>query len=68
MMENAPQVWAWLEEGACFYVCGDARRMARDVDQALHRIVAEQGRLSDDAARAYVAELKRAKRYQRDVY
>jgi sulfite reductase (NADPH) flavoprotein alpha-component len=68
MRENAAQLWAWLEEGASFYVCGDARRMARDVDQTLHRIVAEQGRLADDAARAYVADLKRTRRYQRDVY
>jgi sulfite reductase (NADPH) flavoprotein alpha-component len=68
MLESAGQLWAWLQEGAYFYVCGDARRMARDVDQTLHRIVGEQGHLSEDAARSYVADLKRAKRYQRDVY
>jgi sulfite reductase (NADPH) flavoprotein alpha-component len=68
MLENAAQLWAWLEEGASFYVCGDARRMARDVDATLHRIVAEQGGRSEEAAKAYVAEMKRAKRYQRDVY
>jgi sulfite reductase (NADPH) flavoprotein alpha-component len=68
LLENAAQIWAWLEEGACFSVCGDAQRMARDVDATLHRIVAEQGGRSEEAANAYVADLKRAKRYQRDVY
>jgi sulfite reductase (NADPH) flavoprotein alpha-component len=43
MGENASLLWDWLEQGAHFYVCGDARRMARDVDQTLHTIIAEQG-------------------------
>ena len=68
MEESAAEVWAWLQEGATFYVCGDASRMARDVDEALKRIVAAQGALSADAAKAYVDDLARAKRYQRDVY
>ena len=68
LLQNAPRVWSWLQRGAHLYVCGDARRMARDVDQALHTIVAEQGRLSEAEAKAYVAGLVRAKRYQRDVY
>lgn len=68
MMQNAKELWHWLESGAHFYVCGDARRMALDVDHALHAIVAEQGGLSADAAKDYVRELSKAKRYQRDVY
>jgi sulfite reductase (NADPH) flavoprotein alpha-component len=68
MLENASDLWAWLEGGAYFYVCGDATRMARDVDEALHRIISEQGNFRPEAAKAYVAGLKRAKRYQRDVY
>jgi sulfite reductase (NADPH) flavoprotein alpha-component len=68
MMENAAEIWAWLQEGAHFYVCGDARRMALDVDHALLAIVAEQGRMSPEAAKDYVKELSKARRYQRDVY
>lgn len=68
MLQHGPEIWAWLQKGACFYVCGDAKRMARDVDQALKEIVAEQGNLSSEAAAAYVAALSKNKRYQRDVY
>jgi sulfite reductase (NADPH) flavoprotein alpha-component len=68
MTEHAAELWKWLEEGAHFYVCGDARRMARDVDAALHRIICEQGNMSEDEAKAYVANLTRTRRYQRDVY
>ncbi|MBN9671740.1 sulfite reductase subunit alpha [Roseibium aggregatum] len=68
MKENGKDLFAWLEDGACFYVCGDATRMARDVDQALHDVVATFGSLSPEAAEAYVANLKREKRYLRDVY
>ncbi len=59
----------WLEtEGAHFFVCGDARRMAKDVDAALHKIVQEQGCKSVDGAHEYVEKLKSDKRYKRDVY
>jgi sulfite reductase (NADPH) flavoprotein alpha-component len=68
MLEHAREVWAWLEEGAHFYVCGDASRMARDVDEALHKIVAAEGGQSPEEARRYIANLKNQKRYQRDVY
>jgi sulfite reductase (NADPH) flavoprotein alpha-component len=68
MLEQAAELWRWLEEGAHFYVCGDAKRMARDVDAALHQIVAEQGGKSPEEADAYVANLRSEKRYQRDVY
>ena len=68
MMEHADELWAWLEEGGCFYVCGDGKRMAKDVDVALHRVVEEKGGMDAAAAAAYVSNLKHAKRYLRDVY
>lgn len=68
MLEHAAQIWSWLKEGAYFYVCGDMNRMARDVDQALHQIVEEQGDLSEADARVYVKKLAKDKRYLRDVY
>ena len=68
MLERARELWDWLEDGAHFYVCGDANPMASDVDRALQQVVASQGNLTADAARAYVANLSRTGRYQRDVY
>ena len=68
MIENAAELWSWLEAGAHFYVCGDASRMAKDVDAALHKVVETVGGKSADEAKAYVAKLKSDKRYQRDVY
>ena len=68
MLENAAEIWSWLEAGAHFYVCGDASRMAKDVDAALHQIIETAGGKSAEDAKAYVAKLKSEKRYQRDVY
>jgi sulfite reductase (NADPH) flavoprotein alpha-component len=68
MLENAAELWSWLEEGAHFYVCGDASRMAKDVDAALHKAIETAGGKSPEEAKAYVAGLKSDKRYQRDVY
>jgi sulfite reductase (NADPH) flavoprotein alpha-component len=68
MMEHAPQFWAWLEDGASVYVCGDASRMAKDVHRALCRIVQEQGAMSAPAAEEYVGVLREQLRYHRDVY
>jgi len=68
MIENADELWAWLEEGGCFYVCGDAKRMAKDVDIALHRVVELKGGFDAEGAAAYVSNLKQTKRYLRDVY
>jgi sulfite reductase (NADPH) flavoprotein alpha-component len=69
MMENAAEIWKWMDgEGAHFFVCGDARRMAKDVDAALRKIVAEHGGKDPDAANEYVEKLKSDKRYKRDVY
>lgn len=68
MREKAEKLWAWLQNGAYFYVCGDAKRMAKDVDQTLHDIAQEVGGLSEADAKAYIKDLKKEKRYQRDVY
>ncbi len=68
MKEHGAELFAWLEEGGHFYICGDASRMAKDVDRALHEIVAEHGGMSDEQAVEYVTTLKREKRYVRDVY
>jgi sulfite reductase (NADPH) flavoprotein alpha-component len=68
MLENAQELWRWLDGGAHFYVCGDARRMAQDVDQALAHIIREQGGLSPDGAQKFLQELRKSNRYQRDVY
>ncbi len=69
MLENAAEIWKWIDsEGAQFFVCGDAKRMAKDVDAALRQIVREQGGKSADDANAYVEKLKSDKRYKRDVY
>ena len=68
MLEDAAELWSWLEEGAHFYVCGDAQRMAKDVDAALHAIIEQAGQKSKEEAEAYIKKLKAAHRYQRDVY
>jgi len=68
MLEQAGDLWRWIEDGAHFYVCGDASRMARDVDTALHRVVEQAGGCTADQAREYVQKMKEQKRYQRDVY
>ena len=68
MLEEAAELYAWLEQGACFYVCGDASRMAKDVDAALHQVVEKAGGKSPEEAAAYVEELKKSKRYRKDVY
>ena len=68
MREQGAHLWAWLQEGAQLYVCGDARRMAKDVDAALKDIVAVHGGMDADAAHEFVSGLAREKRYVRDVY
>lgn len=65
---HGAEVFAWLETGACLYVCGDARRMAIGVDAALHEIVSKHGNMCAADAAAYVARLRNDKRYRRDVY
>jgi len=68
MKESGAELWAWLQSGASFYVCGDASRMAKDVDTALHDIAQEHGGMSEDEAVEYIKELRKDKRYARDVY
>ena len=68
MLENGAELFEWLEEGAHFYVCGDASRMAADVHEALISVVKNYGAMSREEAEEYVEGLKKAKRYQRDVY
>jgi sulfite reductase (NADPH) flavoprotein alpha-component len=68
MIAQARDLYQWLEEGAHFYVCGDANRMAHDVHEALISVVENQAGMSREAAEVYVEDLKKTKRYQRDVY
>jgi sulfite reductase (NADPH) flavoprotein alpha-component len=68
MMEQASQFWNWLQDGANVFVCGDASRMAKDVDAALHAIVEKHGGMSSHAAEEYVHGMKEDHRYHRDVY
>jgi len=68
LLEQAEQVWQWLQDGAYLYVCGDATRMAKDVHDALVTIAQEQGQLGREQAEQYINDLRKAKRYQRDVY
>ena len=68
MSEHGEDLFEWLENGGYFYICGDATRMAKDVDQALCDIASKWGNLTADQAREYVNNLKREKRYLRDVY
>ena len=68
MAEHAEDLWRWLQDGAHFYVCGDATRMAKDVDAALRRLAMTEGRLSEPQARDWIVALARQGRYLRDVY
>lgn len=68
MLEHSRLLYDWLERGAIFYVCGDAARMATDVDKALHDIVAKEGGKTPEQAKDYLEVMKAAKRYRRDVY
>ncbi len=68
MRERAGELWSWLRRGAHLYVCGDAARMAADVDATLRGIVADQGGLDAAQADAFVADLVSSRRYVRDVY
>ncbi len=68
ILENAEQVWQWLQDGAYIYVCGDATRMAKDVHEALIQVVELQGNKTREQAEEWVNTLRKEKRYQRDVY
>ena len=68
MLEHGAELWSWLKEGAYFCVCGDASRMAKDVDVALRQIIQAHGGISAEETEAYVAQMAKEKRYVRDVY
>jgi len=68
MQESAAELWIWLEKGAHFYVCGDASRMAKDVNDTLINIISTEGKKTKEEATEYLTALKKDKRYQRDVY
>jgi len=68
LRENGEELWKWLENGAHFYVCGDAQYMAPDVEKALLESVRKFGGMDDNGAAAYLKKLKEDHRYQRDVY
>ena len=68
MYQHSVGIWAWMEAGAYIYICGDAKRMAKDVHQTLLRIIREQGQMSEEAAEEYMGRVKSEKRYLRDVY
>ena len=68
MRQNSADFWLWLQHGASLYVCGDAKEMAKSVDQALHSIIEREGKMSEEAAKEYVQNMKKEKRYLRDVY
>jgi len=68
MLENSKELWAWLQDGASFYVCGDASRMAHDVNEALISIAVTEGGMKREAAEEYITGLQKEKRYLRDVY
>lgn len=68
MLQKGAELWKWLSNGAAFYVCGDASRMAKDVDQALLKVAEEHGKLTPEEAVAFISQLKKEKRYLRDVY
>lgn len=68
MRESGADLYEWLERGGYFFVCGDAYYMAKDVDKALHEVIEVHGNKSKEEAEAYVNQLKKQKRYVRDVY
>ncbi|CNL22113.1 sulfite reductase subunit alpha [Yersinia enterocolitica] len=68
LREQGAELWSWIQQGAHIYVCGDANRMAKDVEQVLLDVVAEHGAMDTEQADEYLSELRLARRYQRDVY
>jgi sulfite reductase (NADPH) flavoprotein alpha-component len=68
MMENSLELWSWLEQGGYFYVCGDAKRMAVDVERALLSIISKHGTMDENRAQQYLDSMRKSGRYSRDVY
>lgn len=68
LMENKKELYQWLEKGAHFYLCGDRKNLAKDVNKTLLEIIRTEGGISEEQAEKYVKQLKREKRFQSDVY
>lgn len=68
MLEKGKELFEWIQKGACLYVCGDAHRMAKDVDAALHQIIMQHGNLDELGARNFIKKLRADKKYLRDIY
>jgi sulfite reductase (NADPH) flavoprotein alpha-component len=68
MLEQSKELFAWLQEGAAVYICGDEKNMAHDVHQTLIDIIEKEGGMSREKAEQYLADMQQQKRYQRDVY
>jgi sulfite reductase (NADPH) flavoprotein alpha-component len=68
MLEHGAELYDWLQKGGYFYVCGDAKNMAKDVDAALHTVAERHGNMTPEQAKEYVDALKKEKRYRKDVY
>jgi sulfite reductase (NADPH) flavoprotein alpha-component len=68
MLEHSKELFSWLQEGAAVYVCGDKNSMAKDVQTTLLQIIENEGGMSSEKAEEYLADMKKQKRYQRDVY
>lgn len=68
LRQQGAELWRWINDGAHIYVCGDANRMAKDVEQALLEVIAEFGGMDIEAADEFLSELRIERRYQRDVY
>ena len=66
--ENAAELWRWFQDGAHFFVCGDATRMARDVDATLRKMAVTEGGLTETQAKDWIVSLARQGRYKRDIY
>ena len=68
LLQNSTDLWSWLQDGAYLYLCGDATRMAKDVEATLHKIAEEQGKLAPQEAKAFIKQLRQEKRFLLDVY
>lgn len=68
LLMQAQEVWRWLQEGAYFYLCGDAKQMSKDVEKTLEQIICSQGQVSQEGALSYIKALKKQKRYVKEVY
>ena len=68
IVEQSETFYEWLKNGASLYVCGDEQNMAKDVHKAIHQVLVKEGNMSEEEAETYLTQMKKDKRYQRDVY